>query len=154
MPSTPSCHRSAGFTLIELLVTLAVLAILVGIGLPAFSELIASQRTRAATSALHDSLMLARSEAIKRNISVSLQTTDLAAGWTVADSNGKVLHSELGSKGLIFSPATPAISYNSFGRLSTGANSKITVTAQGSTKSRCILIDSVGRPQISDGACT
>ncbi|QEL64290.1 type IV fimbrial biogenesis protein FimT [Oryzomicrobium terrae] len=157
MHATAARRARAGFTLIEMMVALAVLAILIGIGVPSFSELIASQRARAATSALHDGLMLARSEAIKRNISVSLKTTDLAAGWTIiykdASNNDVTLRSEPATPGLTFNPAAPTISYNGFGRLSAGANTKITVTARGSSKTRCVTVDTVGRPQISDGAC-
>jgi type IV fimbrial biogenesis protein FimT len=53
--------------LVELLVTIAIAAVLAGLAVPSFKELIASNRLKSHSSLLHTSLLLARSEAIKRN---------------------------------------------------------------------------------------
>jgi type IV fimbrial biogenesis protein FimT len=55
-----------GFTLIELLTTLAVLAILAGLGTPAFRAIIARSKASAATADLTASLAAARISAITR----------------------------------------------------------------------------------------
>jgi len=55
----------SGYTLVELVVTLAALAILVTWAVPAFSNLIDSNRLRAAAAQLAGDLRYARSEAIK-----------------------------------------------------------------------------------------
>jgi type IV fimbrial biogenesis protein FimT len=57
----------AGFTLIELMVVVAVVAILATLAAPAMSGLVNSMRLTAAVNTLFSSLLLARSEAIKRN---------------------------------------------------------------------------------------
>jgi type IV fimbrial biogenesis protein FimT len=145
----------AGFTLIELMMSVVVLAILATIGLPAFSELIASQRARAAASALHDSLLLARSEAIKRNASTTLKTSNLANGWTIETVAlpTVVLRREDGSNGVTFSPADPSVVFNRFGRVETNTKPAITVTTAGSSTSRCLSIEATGLAKIRDGAC-
>lgn len=59
-----------GFTLIELVVTVAVLAILLGVAVPAFQDTLAKRRLVGAAEQLYADLQYARSEAIKRNASV------------------------------------------------------------------------------------
>jgi type IV fimbrial biogenesis protein FimT len=61
-----------GFTLIELMVTIAVLAVLLGVGVPSFRSMIESNRLAAASNDLVTGLQFARSEAIKRGILVVL----------------------------------------------------------------------------------
>jgi type IV fimbrial biogenesis protein FimT len=62
----------AGFTLIEMMVAIAVLAIMVAIALPSFSQLLATNRLTAQANELVASLQVARSEAIRRNARVVL----------------------------------------------------------------------------------
>src|SRR5260370_5049623 len=72
-------QASLGFTLIELVVTLTVLAILATVELPSYQNVVLTQRVRGASYDLMTSLVFARSEAIKRNASVSM--TQAAGGW-------------------------------------------------------------------------
>lgn len=60
-------RAATGFTLVELMVTLAVLAILIGWALPAFSALIDHQRLRAAALHIAADLRHARNEALTRH---------------------------------------------------------------------------------------
>lgn len=79
--------KAGGFTLIELLVTIAIAAILAGLAAPSFRELIASSQLKSHSSSFHTSLLLARSEAIKRNSRVVLcksadgEACTTAGGW-------------------------------------------------------------------------
>ena len=54
----------------ELIVALAIASILIWAVTPAFSEYGAKQRLRAATDSLHQDLANARSQAIKRHVSI------------------------------------------------------------------------------------
>ena len=65
-------RRGAGFTLVVLMVTIAVLAILLAIGIPAFASLIAANRLTSATNELVASLQTARTEAIRRNARITV----------------------------------------------------------------------------------
>lgn len=87
-----------GLTLIELMVTIAIAAILAGLAAPSFRELMASNQLKSHASALLSSLLLARSEALKRNGRVVLcksasgmactQDGGWEQGWIIfADAN-------------------------------------------------------------------
>lgn len=68
-------RKSLGFTLIELMVTIAIAAILMGIAIPSFVATISSNRLTTSANELVSALNLARSEAIKRGIQVTLLRT-------------------------------------------------------------------------------
>ncbi len=81
----------------ELLVTLAVASVLLGVGVPAFRDLMDNSRMSAASNELMSSLHLARTEAIKRRENVIFcpssnwntanptcnAATDISDGWIV-----------------------------------------------------------------------
>ena len=76
---------SAGFTLIELMISLVILAILLSLGMPAFTGILESSRTKAAASGFAMGLQRARAEAISRNTLVTF--TPSGAGWTTTAPN-------------------------------------------------------------------
>lgn len=81
-------YRSHGFTLVELMVALAIAVILITIGLPSFSEMIASNRVTSQTNDLVSALNTARYEAIRRGAPVCVKRVsgtaqNWAGGWRV-----------------------------------------------------------------------
>jgi type IV fimbrial biogenesis protein FimT len=76
-----------GFTLIELMVTLVVVAVLLAIGVPSMSKLIASNRISTQTNEFVGALSLARAEAVRRSEGVSIRSKggdiEFAPGWLV-----------------------------------------------------------------------
>jgi type IV fimbrial biogenesis protein FimT len=93
-PMAPSrWHR--GFTLAELMVTVAIAAILAALAVPAMQNFLAAQAVEALAQELSTALRLARSEALKRGVEVSIcaaSATDASAcagaanwknGWVV-----------------------------------------------------------------------
>lgn len=99
--------RNKGFSLIELLVTVAVLAILVTVGIPSFTTLIAHNRADADTGEFYRALNYARLEAINRGVSVRVVPATTGAGWNTP------LNVQIGTS------ANPAL--RMFGAMSTNA---------------------------------
>jgi len=56
-----------GFTLIELVITITVVAVLIALGLPSFTEWIQNTQVRNAAESALNGLQVARSEAVRRN---------------------------------------------------------------------------------------
>ena len=66
-------HRdNRGFTLVEMIITVAIAAIVLGMGIPGFQQLIRANRTVTEVNRLVTALSLARSEAVKRNVTVAI----------------------------------------------------------------------------------
>lgn len=93
-------HQLRGLTMIELMITLAILAILTTLAAPSFIQTIASTRLSSATNELLATLTLAKSEAIKRGVRITVCpstdgatcTADInwANGWIVFNDTTRV----------------------------------------------------------------
>lgn len=93
-------HPQRAFTLVELMITLALLAILATVAVPAFAELIARNRQLALQDEMLAALNYTRAQAVLSNSVVELCgsgngsscQTDWSQGWIIRQaSDGKVL---------------------------------------------------------------
>ncbi len=72
MPGVSGARGSGGFTLVELMITVVIVGILLALAGPSFVELLERNRMQTTASNVYTSLMLARSEALKRNRDVEV----------------------------------------------------------------------------------
>lgn len=66
---------NTGFTLVELLITIALIAVVAGFAVPQFGDMIERNRVTSTTNSVVGLLNYARSEAIRRNVRVSVNFT-------------------------------------------------------------------------------
>lgn len=93
--AVPTIHPYAtGFTLLELMIAIGIVGILLGLAVPSFTDIMRRNQITAQTNSLVSSLALARSEAIKRGVSITIcprtgstctGSTNWSAGWQVID---------------------------------------------------------------------
>lgn len=152
---TTAPSRQGGLNLVEMMVTLAIIAVLGAVAMPGMTSIIASQRVKAASTDMYTSLLLARSEAIKRNADVAIAPASggWAGGWTVAEvGEGDRLdvHGPLPNL-VIQGPG--ALVYTGTGRLDGATAPKFEFRAQGTEQVRCVAVDLSGRPVAKRSAC-
>ncbi len=77
-----------GYTLVELLVTIALASVLLSVAVPSFRNLTVSNRLTTQANEFVAAIALARSEAIKRNASVTLCRASNATATACAAASG------------------------------------------------------------------
>ena len=148
--------RASGFTMVEMLVVVAILAILAAIAAPNMGAMIRTQRVKTASFDVFAGLVLARSEALKRNTTVTVTPVggNWANGWTASDSNGNTVRKQSGFTTVSITGPTTVI-FTGSGRLSGGTAPQFSLTAPdvATENQRCVKVDLSGRPVSSQGAC-
>lgn len=165
-----------GFTLVEMLITLVVAAILIGLAVPGYFNLVQNNHVIATVNKLSASLNYARMEAIKRGEQVSVCSAASSAlnscgtaaqwgqGWVVfVDENDNnsidagdtlIRVNEQLPNGVTITSASAIVSYDGAGFLSTNATN-FNISASGCTgdSGRALAIAGSGRLSISPVAC-
>jgi len=157
--------RTSGFTLTELLITVVIAGVLAAIATPSFRSFIAGQRIKTVSFDMMSTLTMARSEAIKRQASVTAPVTvtptggSWANGWTVAAPDGSILGQQSAISSLTITCMTggvagacSAVSYTGNGRL-VAVVPAVQISSTVISSVRCISIDLSGRPNSKVGAC-
>ncbi len=168
-----------GMTLVELIVSLAIVAILLAIAIPGYANFANLNRLVAITNELASSLQLARSEAVRRGIRVTVCKSgnpmdtepdcEASASWQqgwlvfvdggtrgVVDAGDAILrvHGAVSGVGITASNFNAYASYLPSGS-SQGpsglSNGTLYVCVAGSRRS--IIVNAIGRMRISKGSC-
>lgn len=151
-----------GFSLLELMVVVAMVAIFASLAAPSMSNFVAGQRVKTTAYDLATSLLLARSEALKRNQDVTVAPTDGAAGWSggwqvVANKTlgTDTVATQSAASGVTFGssgfPAPTSVVYSgSSGRPNAIAKFRIA----GSVTIKCVKVDLAGVTTTVNGECT
>ncbi|MDG1582091.1 GspH/FimT family pseudopilin [Pseudomonas sp. GOM6] len=147
---------SRGFTLVELMTALAVLAVLLGLGLPAFSGLIERSRADTDMNGLQRALSTARLEAINTSQNRSVVA---AGGWSgnleVRDAVGNPVRKLKGMAGGAVVAATndvTTIQFNNLGGLQSPTSAVDFAYTRGST-SKTLTVCPTGRIVVGAGGC-
>jgi type IV fimbrial biogenesis protein FimT len=145
---------SAGYSLIEALTVMAIVAILVVLAAPSFTDFIVTQRLRTAQYDLFNDLIFVRSEAVKRNSTVLIQRSgaNWAAGWSVS-AGGVTLRSHPALAASVTESTGPAsISFGRDGRQTASTTATFTFDdkkGKASIAPRIISLDPSGKPRTS-----
>jgi type IV fimbrial biogenesis protein FimT len=153
MMNRPARSSLGGFTLVELLVTMAIAAVLLAIAVPAFRDFTATQKVKSTAFEVAAAMLMARSEAVKRNSAVTVTPVtsgDWTSGWAVA-SGTTTIHAQQAFTGVTLTGPT-SVSFNATGR--PGAAVTFEVNATGSTVARCVRVDTTGIPSTKSEACS
>lgn len=163
-------QRQAGGTLMEAMVTIAVAAVILTVGVPSLLNVVQDQRLSAALTEIVASLKVARSEAIKRGMRVTVcpsvdrrRCRDSAvweSGWIVfVDQNGngqvdngdRIVRVGNGVSAGTLRGSRKRITYQSRG-FSVGFNDTLRMCdARGNTRGRSIVVSNQGRVRVSPG---
>jgi len=168
-----------GFTLIELLVVLVVASIVAMIGIPAYRNIVADSRITSTANELISSLILARSEAIKRAAFVTVcrsadgqtcggDNVSWEQGWIVfsnvsgatastVDQGDEIIRTFPATPGaLTISPVAPVSGFITFRPAGTAGTTAQNITGtltlcdfRGAASARAVIIMSSGRVRIS-----
>ena len=141
-----------GFSLVELMIVIAVVAIFAMIAVPNMQELIAASRVRGASSDFYASLVAARSEAIKRRTTATVepQATYWSTGWKVkvGSNTFQTVDALPNTISVLPSTAASAITYGLNGRVTAGAQTVVFYVASSPIKARCVSVEPNGMPRV------
>ena len=166
-------YKQGGFTLLELMTVLSIIAIVTTMAYPSFKETMRRNKIEAASAELLNALMLARSEAVKGNIDITLcQSTnatgcsggsDWHLGWIIRRGpvGGAVLGAKDSAPGQIIirsktgSTSQSQLIYKPNGRTSSTSSQFFTICANDSAQAaKKIVIDPSGRPRVTGESVT
>ena len=149
--------KSKGFGIFELLITLLLLSISMSIVLPSFTEVIKEQRLRQVSTEFRSAIVLARSEAVKRNRYLGLVPKGTwNQGWCVnIDDTSTTCNddsvAEFGlNSNIVVTSSSPKVVFDDWGR--TYDCPQFTLTLDNCAV--CLAVTTDGRVLSEQGPCT
>ena len=147
--------RQSGFNLIEMLVVMVVAAIMLGIAVPSFRQFTASQQVKNAAFDFAAAMLMARSEAIKRNAAVTVAQSGSAwsSGWTVTVA-GTTLSTQTPATTVTITPnpSASSLAFQSNGRVTSTV--RFQFAASNTSAVRCVTVGVTGLPSTTTTSCS
>ena len=142
--------RTQGFTIIELLMAVTVLGILTALAVPSFRGMMDRNAVATTANDLLSSILLARSESIKREQPVIFSGNAGFTTWQVATGGETLLvHSLAGNGVSVAANKTTTITFNSRGRANLDANEDYFKISKNDA-TRYVCFSATGRPRVQE----
>lgn len=158
--SNPYHSKQSGFTIIELMIVVAMAGILLAVAVPSFQTTLKDSRIRTSATDVYLSLVMARSEAIKRNanITVDAGSTDWSNGWDIK-TGATILKTEEAIPGNISiecntdadtaaETCPTTVTFERTGRVTSLVEFRLFDSNENKVSTRCVSISLSGRPRI------
>jgi len=147
----------SGFTIIELMITVAIVGIVTSFAMPSYKYAIDNNNIKDVATTYHLSMLFTRSEAIKRNASITIEQNG-DEGWDVK-VGGTILKNEVNvTTGLTIECNTDSdsaaetcpgtITYNRTGRPTSYIEYRIFKADNTKVPMRCVSVSLSGRPRV------
>ena len=151
-------RKPGGFTLIEMLVTIALLGVLAVIAIPQFRTLLERNQVVSAANDLVAALLMARSEAINQEATVTVKSDDWAsATWTIVDADDEIIvyHEPFENMSITPNGTVAEVSYLSSGRAAgPGFTNADYFSVEYGDAARKVCLSAIGRPFVlKEGDC-
>jgi type IV fimbrial biogenesis protein FimT len=167
--------RNRGFTLVEMMITIAVMALVLSLAVPSFTNMIRNNRLASGSNELISALTYARSEAVKRRLNVSVCVRDGEAcstdvnnwgqGWLIFTDDlapsGQIdgptdvvlLRADPSDAGVQITAGAASVTFNPLGETN---NATFTVTKSGckGNNERRLTVQSTGRLSLARRQCS
>lgn len=169
-----------GVTLIELMTAIFVLAILLGIGIPSFTNIMRNNQIAAQSTNLVQALTFARSEAMKRGLRVSIcpavmdeddpddtvcsDTTNWSTGWVVFvddfgnagvldPSDTPIQFWPAAADGVVITGSAASVVYMASGAAAVDRGFTVTKTGCKGDQRRVVTVAATGRVSLQRTSC-
>lgn len=162
-------RKVGGFSMIEVMMTMVLILLIIMVGMPTFSGILASMRVRSVAEGMLSGIQMARTEAVRRNQPVSFQLdSETGGGWSVVlTADGSALQTKPASEGgaiIVQGDLDTTLTFNNLGQRTAPAGGVLTFTfanpdvdgCQPSGSIRClsITVQAGGQARLCDPART